>query len=816
MPHLEDPSLKPSTQKGLDRNRAWVLKNIIETIPYFVFWKDLNCNYLGCNEAFAHAAGLSTPDEIVGKNDVELPWKKEETEWFQTWDRRIMESGVAELNIEEPQLQADGRRRFISTSKVPLRDSGGGIVGVLGIFNDITERKILEEDLRLAKEAAEVSALAKTDFLSAMSHELRTPLTLILSPVEWLLREKRDELSASVAETLMCVQRNATRLMTLTDDILEFSRHEAGHLKLKTQPLDVNKHVKQLVLDFEPTATARGIVLRLDEVDVLGCAMLDVAKFDKILTNLIGNALKFTPSSGGEVTVSVRSCDGTMVIAVADNGIGIDVADHDRIFRRFEQIDGGSTRRYGGTGLGLSLVKVFADLMNGSVSVESALGQGATFTLRIPQSRADEDENDAAKHVIDFQRQALIPEGIGHDSLAAVAAPLPGAPHVVIAEDNRDLRKYLTGLLSGEFRVTALEDGQSAYDVIRKELPDVVVSDVMMPVMDGFELIAKLKSDPDLATIPVLLLTARAGTEMAADSIDRGADDYLAKPFSPLDLLARVRGAHRMRRLHRSLMEAERRAFESEQREALQKTRAELAHVSRIAALGELAASIAHEVNQPLMAIVTNAETCLEWLANDKLNPDEARRAAERIVRNGHRAGDIVKSIRALARKSQPEMVQFDVNEAIQDILVLVHGELRRHDVLLRTELFSSLQPIMGDRVQLQQVILNLIRNGIEAMQEIVDRPRVLQVGSAVDGAGNVTISVTDTGAGIDPTKIDCIFDAFFTTKSEGMGIGLSICRSIVEAHGGRLWAVANTDHGSAFHFVIPTAVKGIAVVKPN
>ncbi len=418
----------------MSHDRAWVLKNIIETIPYLVFWKDRNSNYLGCNEGFARAAGLNTSDDIVGKNDFELPWKKGESEWFRACDRRVIESGIPELNIEEPQLQAHGRQRFVSTSKVPLRDSSGEIVGVLGIYNDITERKMLEEDLRLAKEAAEVSALAKTDFLSAMSHELRTPLTLILSPVEWLLREKRSELSTSVVDSLMCVQRNADRLMILTDDILEFSKHEVGHLKLKTQALDVSKHVKQLVLDFEPTAEARGIALKLEGVDALGCVMLDIAKFDKILINLISNALKFTPS-GGEVAVSLRLRDGAMVFAVADNGIGIDIADHDRIFRRFEQIEGGSTRRHGGTGLGLSLVKVFAELMGGSVSVESALGKGATFTVRIPRMLADESINDAARDVVSYQRRAFTPEAIGHDTPAQ--APARGSPHVVVAEDNR-------------------------------------------------------------------------------------------------------------------------------------------------------------------------------------------------------------------------------------------------------------------------------------------------------------------------------------------------------------------------------------------
>ncbi len=238
--------------------------------------------------------------------------------------------------------------------------------------------------------------------------------------------------------------------------------------------------------------------------------------------------------------------------------------------------------------------------------------------------------------------------------------------------------------------------------------------------------------------------------------------------------------------------------------DALRATQSELARASRLTTMGELAASIAHEVNQPLMAIVTNAETCLRWLESDRPDLDEARQAAERIVRNGHRAADILRSIRGMARKSGPEMTLFDINDAVRDVLALIRGEMRRHDVLLETELFPDLGSIMGDRVQLQQVILNLIRNGIEAMSALTLRPRVLRVSSQTDEHGTVIIAVTDTGTGLDPAKADCIYDPFFTTKPEGMGMGLSICRSIVEAHGGRLWASPNLPYGSVFRCAVP------------
>jgi len=241
---------------------------------------------------------------------------------------------------------------------------------------------------------------------------------------------------------------------------------------------------------------------------------------------------------------------------------------------------------------------------------------------------------------------------------------------------------------------------------------------------------------------------------------------------------------------------------------ALRNAQADLARVSRLTTMGEFAASIAHEVNQPLMAVVTNADTCSRWLAKHPPDLDEARQAAERTGRAGHRAADIIRTIRALARKSSTEMTRFDVNPAIADFLTLTRGELQRYGVSLETQLSAGLEPVLGDRGQIEQVILNLILNGSEAMTADMHRSRVLRVSSRMAEPGNILIAVADTGTGLDPTKVDYIFDAFFTTKPEGMGMGLSICRSIVEAHGGRLWASSNSPRGSIFRFTMPIAAQ--------
>jgi signal transduction histidine kinase len=239
--------------------------------------------------------------------------------------------------------------------------------------------------------------------------------------------------------------------------------------------------------------------------------------------------------------------------------------------------------------------------------------------------------------------------------------------------------------------------------------------------------------------------------------------------------------------------------------EALQKAQAELAHVSRVMTLGELTASISHEVNQPIAAIVTNGQICQRLLALETPRPEDMRATVERIVRDANRASEIIQRIRALAKRTEPQMVSLDINDVIREATLLVQREVLSHGVSLRTELASALPPVLGDRVQLQQVIINLLMNGVEAMAPITDRPREIVIRSQQHDAGHVQVAVLDSGIGIDSKTAEQLFSAFFTTKPGGMGMGLSISRSIIRAHGGKLWVSPNPDHGAAFQFTVPT-----------
>ncbi|HJY51886.1 MAG TPA: ATP-binding protein [Stellaceae bacterium] len=241
--------------------------------------------------------------------------------------------------------------------------------------------------------------------------------------------------------------------------------------------------------------------------------------------------------------------------------------------------------------------------------------------------------------------------------------------------------------------------------------------------------------------------------------------------------------------------------------EALREVQMELTHANRVTTIGQLTASVAHEVSQPIAAAVTNAQAALRWLVAQPPDLEEVRQALGRIIKNGGRAGDVIGRIRALIKKAPPRKDRFDLNEAILDVISLTRSEVLKHGVSLQTQLLTGLPAVDGDRIQLQQVILNLILNAVEAMSDIDEGARELRISTETDAAGGVLVAVRDTGPGLDPTSVDRLFEAFYTTKPGGMGMGLSICRSIIEAHGGRLWACANEPWGAVFQFTLPPQV---------
>jgi C4-dicarboxylate-specific signal transduction histidine kinase len=278
-----------------------------------------------------------------------------------------------------------------------------------------------------------------------------------------------------------------------------------------------------------------------------------------------------------------------------------------------------------------------------------------------------------------------------------------------------------------------------------------------------------------------------------------GAVDYIHKPFSAPIVLVRVRTQLALQAALRQAGEARDQADE-----LLHALRAELAGVARLTAMGELAASIAHEIRQPLAAVVNNANAGLNWLNNQPPNLKQVRAALKRIVRDSERGSDVIGNIQGMLKKGEEDRAPLDINDLIREVMSLVQSDLKNRGVSSRAQLADDLPRVLADRIQLRQVILNLIMNAIEAMVSVSDRARVLRVRSENHGDNGVRVAVEDSGSGIAPEDMDRIFETFFTTKSEGMGMGLSICRSIVASHGGRITVAKGEPHGSVFQLILP------------
>ena len=414
------------------------------------------------------------------------------------------------------------------------------------------ERNRAFEQLERTKET-EAIARARTAFLANVSHELRTPLTLVLGPLQAVLHDPAAQLSGHAKEELDIVLRNASRLARMVNDLLDFTKAEEKRLEPRWQRVDVATLLREALTDLQPVAKSRGITLR-GEVSDIGPVAADRRMFEKIVMNFLGNALKFT-SSGGEVVAHLDVKESQLVFSVRDTGIGIAPEHLDKVFERFLQVDSAQSRRFEGSGLGLSLAREFARAMGGDATVESEVGRGSTFSVHFPsdgphEGLAPEDVELGTLESDRWMRVTALDEPEERVTLtpAPTAPSIDRADYVLVAEDNPDVQRYVRSVLGEVFEVHAVADGEEALQAIEHRVPDVIVSDVMMPNMDGFELVRRVKGVPRLARIPIILLTARAGLDAAVEGLDAGADDYLAKPFAPRELLARVRAAARLRR----------------------------------------------------------------------------------------------------------------------------------------------------------------------------------------------------------------------------------------------------------------------------
>jgi PAS domain S-box-containing protein len=429
----------------------------------------------------------------------------------------------------------------------------------------IRNARSAEEDRKRAEALAEIDR-AKTVFFSNVSHEFRTPLTLMLGPVEDLLSRSHTDLSPSAKNQLELVNRNGSRLLRLVNTLLDFSRIEAGRMQVTYEPTDLSAFTVELASVFRSATEKAGLRLELDCPKLADPVFIDRDMWEKIVLNLISNAFKFTFE--GKISVSLAQAGNSVELRVRDTGVGIPANELPRLFDRFHRVQNTRSRTHEGSGIGLALVQELVRLHGGSVRVESVVGEGTTFIVSLPVGSAHLPSDciggarslaSTAVGASPFLEEALgwLP-GAGQPAphtelpLGFELLPVPcppdstptaaseGRPRVLVADDNADMRQYLVRLLAERYDVKAFPNGQAALDSARERTPDLILTDVMMPELDGFALLRELRSDLKTSTVPIILLSARAGEEARVEGMERGADDYLIKPFSARELLARV------------------------------------------------------------------------------------------------------------------------------------------------------------------------------------------------------------------------------------------------------------------------------------
>ena len=825
-------------------------------------------------------------------------------------------------------------RRFDDAYQGFLKLVSGQIAAALANAN------AYEEERRRAESLAELDR-AKTAFFSNVSHEFRTPLTLMLGTLEEILARPATAASTPDRQLANVAHRNGLRLLRLVNTLLEFSRLQAGRIQARYEPVDLAGLTEDLASSFRSAMEKAGLDFQVHCDPLPEAVLVDRDMWEKIVLNLLSNAFKFTFEGGVRVTLRRADSGNAAELEVRDSGVGIPADELPHLFERFHRVEGSRGRTHEGTGIGLALVQELVKLHGGSVAVESGIGKGSVFRVQIPFGAAHlppdrivtkSTSTGSPREADSYVEEAIqwLPSEIEPSILPDL--PVPEAPPseiqagarptVVLADDNADLREYLKRLLAPHYSVEAFTEGASALAWARQRPPDLVLADVMMPGLDGFGVLHGMRADSRTRAVPVILLSARAGEEAKVEGLGAGADDYLIKPFSARELLARVdthiklaevrrKAAEQVRQSDmrfRRLFEANifglavmnldgrvldandaylkligysrrdleageirwdiltppeyhewnaRAVREMRQRGACtpyekeyirkdggrvpiligaalfqepyelqdtcvafcldlteqKKIETQLRQTQKLESLGVLAGGIAHDFNNLLVGILGNASLALDTTSPD--NPNQP--LLEDVVKASERAADLTRQLLAYAGKGRFVLQLLDLSTLVREISTLIQASIPKN-VQVRLDLADHLPGIEADGAQLQQLVMNLIINGAEAVGsseglvfvstgvQQVDETylRGSHAGEPISPGTYVCLEVQDTGIGMDEATIARIFDPFFTTKFMGRGLGLAAALGIVRGHRGVIQVYSHPGQGSTFKVLLP------------
>jgi signal transduction histidine kinase len=673
-----------------------------------------------------------------------------------------------------------------------------------------------EEERKRAEALMEIDR-AKTAFFNNISHEFRTPLTLMLGPLEELLSQNDEQLTTRQMANLEATQRNALRLLRLVNTLLDFSRIEAEKVQAQYFPVNLSAITTDLASSFRAAIEHAGLHYDVQMQPLKEVAYVDRDMWEKIVLNLLSNAFKYTLQ--GTVSISLQEENGMAVLRVKDTGVGIPANELPFMFERFHRVKQSKGRTYEGTGIGLSLVKELVSLHQGNINVDSEDGKGSTFTVMIPLGKKHLPEDQVttqAKHEFtSTAASAYVTEAFnlakdtGGNSRAEEDNQGDDKPRILVVDDNADMRDYLERLLEKRYIVDTAVHGKDALLKVAANTPELIISDIMMPEMDGIELLNAIKHQEATASIPVIMLSARAGEEAKMEGYDIGADDYLVKPFSAKELLARVKAQIRIKRLHQHAVDILQHSAEELEHKVEERTAALLRKNTELEQFAYIAS---HDLQEPLRKIRTFSELLQKSIQQG--NP--VNNYFDKIQSSAERMALLIKDVLDYSRltNTAEQFVPIDLNQTLRYVKTDFELMIEQKQAQIKND---PLPMVKGIPLQMQQLFTNLIGNSLKFSDkqpvititsttltpaDVVDYPELQGCDSYVQ------LVFTDNGIGFEQQFAEKIFTIFQRLNEKkayaGTGIGLALCKKIVENHHGAIRAEGRLNEGASFTVILP------------
>ncbi|WP_442940623.1 ATP-binding protein [Nostoc sp.] len=856
----------------------------------------VDCRFLEVSPSFESQTGLP---QAQGKTLRELI-PSVESGWFEHYHQALVTNDLVHFEMYEEYLNI-----WFEVDVFPYGNSQNPQVTI--VFRNINDRKqaqanqiqlireqaAREQERQRAETLAELDR-AKTLFFSNVSHEFRTPLTLILAPLQDALSDSANLLQKQ-RERLELAHHNSLRLLKLVNTLLDFSRIEADRLKANYEPTDLSTYTAELASVFRSAIENANLQLIVDCPPLPDRIYVDREMWEKIVLNLLSNALKFTFK--GIISVSLQPKVNRVELIVSDTGVGIFASELPHLFERFYQVKGAKGRSYEGSGIGLSLVQELVKRHGGAIAVTSAVDQGTIFTVTIPagiahlpadqiwvastlassavtanafveealhwlpeestefqnsevqaqnsEVQAQNSEVQAQNSEVQAQNsevQAQSSEVHAQNSEvhaqssevraqnsevqaqnsevqaqnsevqaqnSEVQAPSSKRARILLVDDNADMRGYLRRLLNQYYEVETVNDGLAALTAIRRggsAIYDLVLADVMMPRMDGFDLLRSLRASPNTQTIPIILLSARAGEESRVQGLETGADDYLIKPFSARELLARVNANLQLAQLRREAVYREQvmQAVQTLNERLEQQVKARTAQLEAInQELEAFSSSISHDLRTPLRYISSFAEQ-LQGKLDATVVDASSLQTLNIITKSALEAEKMVNDLLEFSHlgKTKMHLTTVNISQLVQQVREQLQPELIGRSLHWQIE---PLAMVEADPILLRLVLQNLLSNAVKYTRN--NSEAAIKIGR-IEQEQEVIFFVKDNGAGFDMKYCNRLFSIFQRLHPQeqfpGTGVGLATVRRIIHRHGGRIWAKGAIDQGATFYFSLP------------